>query len=107
MVSLELTSTRASAVSGCPGFGGRLKLVQSRRDRSLRLIWQCPSSDDFALTFVIRGLLGDDAIPPSLDDCVTQAQVTSAIMVSRFINPVSSSSLSSITLRRFLEDSVV
>ena len=97
------------AASGCPDFSVRRKVLQCRRDRSIRQLWHSPSSDDFALTFTIRGLAGDAAIAPNPDDQIPVAQIISRIMISEYVNPVSESiaknsddSLSYATLRRLM-----
>lgn len=96
------------SVTGCPSFSVRQALLRCRRDRSIRSIWQSQNSDAYALTYTIRGLLGDDAIPPSLDDAVSQADVSASVMFSMVqplttsISAISDGSLSFLTLRRLL-----
>ena len=98
------------AVTGCPSFPVRQELLRCRRDRSIRSIWRSPTSDDYALTYAIRGLLGDDGIEPSLDDTATMAELTASIRYSQYIRPISvtiertsDGSLSFLALRRLLD----
>ena len=79
------------AASGCPPFEVRQQIVRSRRNNSIRSVWQSGYSDDFALSYVLRGLLGEEAIPPSIEDLATSAQITSAIVFSQFVEPTSRS----------------
>lgn len=97
------------AVTGFPSPTVRQKIVRSRRDSSLRSVWFAGSSDDFALTYVLRGLLGDNVFEASLDAPVPQHQLTASIVLDDFVTPLSSAiehysdgSLSYAALRRLL-----
>lgn len=97
------------AVTGCPPPSVRQLIVRSRRACSLRSVWFSGSSDDFALTYVLRGLLGDNVFEASLEDSVPHHQITASILLDNFITPLSTAissysdgSLSYTALRRLL-----
>ena len=79
------------AASGCPPFEVRRLLLRTRRDRSIRGLWFSADSDAFALTYVMRGLFGNDAIVSSPDDAVPLTQLTSTIFFDNFTEPLSRS----------------